>query len=116
MVSNTPSLIVIVDPDYGERLEKAAEVAPVWIVATAANKDVCLRLWKVHPHVDHREIGAITHYDCADPNDRIGNLLEELPTLGLHHGELDGDEIVFPDGFVLEVIGLALSDKIQSAL
>ena len=110
------SLIVVVDPDYAERVERAAEVAPVWIVATQTNRNACERLWKSHPHLDHREKGAVTCYETPYPEDRLGSLLGIVPQLETHHGEVKEDELVFPNRFVLEVIGLALADNVTNAL
>jgi hypothetical protein len=109
-------LIVIVDPNYAEHLEKASQNAPVWIVSTQANRNACARLWKLHPIHDHRNKGAITHYDSTNPEDRVGNLLDILPQLETHHGEVEGNFLVFPTGFVLEVIGLTLVDSVENAL
>jgi hypothetical protein len=103
-------------PNYAERLEITAEVAPVWIVATQPNRDACERLWKVHPHPDHRERGAITCYETPDADDRLGSLLGIIHDLETHHGEVQEDELVFPNGFELEVVGLALADNVVSAL
>jgi hypothetical protein len=111
-----PDLIVIVDPDYAGQLEKAAESAPVWIVATEINRNTCERLWKSSPHADHREKGAITSYNISNPEDRLGNLTGIIPQLELHHGEWDNDDLAFPRGFVLEAIGLELTDEVADAL
>ncbi len=110
------SLIVIVHPDYAERLERAAETAPVWIVATQINRHACERLWKNHPRPNHRDRGAVTCYETRDPEDRLASLMDIVPTLETHHGEVQGNELVFPNGFVLEVIGLGLADKVTTAL
>jgi hypothetical protein len=111
-----PDLIIVVDSDYAERLETSAKAAPVWIVATQANRRACERLWKANPHPDHRERGAITCYETSDPEDRLESLLGIIPDLEIHHGEVQGNELVFPNGFVLEVIGLALTDNVVTAL
>jgi hypothetical protein len=110
------NLIVVVDPDYTVHLEKAAQAAPLWIVSTQANRKACERLWKTHSHSDHRENGAITCYKTLDPQDRMGSLLGVVPALETHHGEVQDNELVFPTGFVLEVIGLALADDVTNAL
>jgi hypothetical protein len=80
-------LIVVVDPNYGDRLEAATHIAPVWAVASVHNKAGCKRLWDAHPTSDHSEKGAVTCYDISDPEDRLANLLNVLPDLELHHGE-----------------------------
>jgi hypothetical protein len=109
-------LIVVVDPNYGDRVEGTAQAAPVWIVATPTNKTACEHLWKERAHPDHRETGAVTCYSVTNPEDRLGGLLNVIPTLETHHGEVKDDQFSFPDGFVLEVIGLALADYVTDAL
>jgi len=106
----------VVDADYGEGVERAAKVAPVWIVDTQNNRHICERLWKSDPHTDYRETGAITCYKAPDPQNRLNSLLQIIPTLEDHHGEVNDKQLVFPNGFVLEVIGLTLADNVTSAL
>lgn len=81
-------LIVVVDPNFGDRLESLSQLAPIWIVASPGNKDVCHRLWASQAHSDHREKGAATHYTVTDLEDRVGNLLDIIPQLETHHGEV----------------------------
>src|ERR1700683_5433165 len=103
--------IVVIDPDWADDLERAAQFAPVWVVATQRNRAACERLWKSNPHPDHREKGAITCYDAPNPEDRLARLLGILPQLEAHYGEVEGDELVFPKGFAVEVSGLSLADN-----
>ena len=109
-------LIVVVNPDYADRLETAAEIAPVWIVATETNRYACERQRKNQSYSDHRETGAVTCYKTSNPEDRLGSLLGTLPQVETHHGEVKEDKLAFPDDFVLEVIGLALADEVAYAL
>jgi len=109
-------LIVVVDPNYGDRIETAAQTAPVWAVASLVNKAACERIWAAHRAIDHRERGAVTCYHVTDQEDRLGNLLTILPTLVEHHGEIDNDQFSFPSGFVLGVLGLTPTETVTSAL
>lgn len=59
---------------YGDLIETAARTAPVWAVATLANKAACERAWTAHRATDHRERGAVTCHDVADTEDRLANL------------------------------------------
>lgn len=111
-----PNLIVVVDPDHGARLETAAQLAPVWVVDTHINKKAVKRVWMSHPHADHREKGAVTSYKSQNPEDRLGTLLNIMPDLETHHGNVEDNELVFPKGFVLGVVGLAISVDVMSAL
>ncbi len=110
------NVIVIVDPNYGDRIETAAQTAPVWTVSSFVNKAACKRIWAAHRTLDHRETGAVTCYDVTDQEDRLGNLLAVLPTLEEHHGEIRDDQFSFPNGFVLEVVGLILTETVTSTL
>ena len=111
-----PELIVILDPDYGDGLERVAQSAPVWIVDTKRNKDACKRIWKLSPRADYREKGAVTSYKSTHPDDRLSSLLGIMPQLETHHGELAADELAFPEGFVLGVIGLQMDSEVTTAL
>jgi hypothetical protein len=111
------NLIVVVDPNYGDRIDTAAQIAPVWAVASLVNKTACERIWAAaHGAVDHRETGAVTCYDVTDQQDCLGNLLNILPTLEEHHGEVRDDHISLPKGFVLRVLGLTSTETVTSAL
>ncbi len=116
MASQMVNLIVVLDPDYEVHLESAAQSAPVWLVASAQNKVACKRFWAAHPTTDHREKGAVTCYDVTDTQDRFTNLLNILPTLEEHHGELRDNRVAFPKGFILRVIGLTLANNVIQAL
>jgi hypothetical protein len=110
------NLIVVVDPNYGDLIGTAAQTAPVWAVATLANKTACERAWTAHRTTDHRERGAVTCYEAADTEDRLANLLSVLPTLEEHHGEICDDHFSFPKGFVLGVLGLTPAQNVTAAL
>ena len=110
------NVIVIVDPNYGDRIETAAQTAPVWTVCSFVNKAACERIWATHRTLDHRETGAVTCYDITDQEDRLGNLLAVLPTLEEHHGKIRDDQFSFPNGFVLEVVGLTPTETVTSTL
>jgi hypothetical protein len=109
-------VIVVLDPNYGDHIETAAQTAPVWAVASFVNKAACERIWAAHRTAGHRERGAVTSYVVTDQEDRLGNLLTVLPTLQEHHGEIRDDHFSFPNGFVLGVLGLTPTEVVTSAL
>lgn len=111
-----PALIVIVDPDYGDGLDRVAQSAPVWIVNTKRNKDAYERLRKISPLADHGEKGAVTSYKSTNPGDHLSSLLGIIPQLETHHGELVANELAFPEGFVMGVIGLQMDTEVTTAL
>jgi hypothetical protein len=110
------NLIVILDPNYEAPLETVAQSAPVWIVASGQNKFASQRAWAPHPTTDHRDKGAVTCFDGTDTEDRLANLLNVLPTLEEHHGEIRDDRFAFPKGFALKVIGLPPANNVFQAL
>ena|SRR6478672_1016174 len=110
------NLIVIVDPDHGARLETAAQLAHVWVVDTYINKKAVEQLRMSRPHVDHQEKSAVTSYKSQNPEDRLSTLLGIMPELETHHGTVEDNELVFPKGFVLGVVGLAISADVMNAL
>ena len=116
MGGQTSNLILVVDPNYGDRLERAADIAPLWVVASVDNKAACKRLWSAQPTDDHRDKGAVTCYEVGDTEDRFGNLVNIIPTLEEHHGETRDARFSFPKGFILEVIGLKPADSVTNAL
>jgi hypothetical protein len=114
--SAPPSLIVVLDPDYSDRLESVIAHAPVWIVDTPSNKEACQRIWKRQPHSDHREIGAITSFGAGSEDNLSEGLFDVLPQLETHHGVVDGDYLRFAQSFVVEVIGVRATKDIVSRL
>jgi len=109
-------LILIVDPNYGDRLVKVAQFAPVWVVATPDNADACQRFRETRHVTDHREQGAVTDYEVDNADDRFANLLDILPSLQEHHGQIRDDRFSFPEDFILEVIGLSPTVSVTNAL
>ena len=112
----TPNLIVIVDPDSAEGLIRATKIAPSWIVETALNRQACVQHWNQNHHADHREIGAVTCFTSSNVSDHLGTLIEILPTLEEHHGVVEGNFLMFPNGFILEVVGLFLTEQVRTSL
>jgi len=111
-----PDLIVIVDPCFGNLLSETAKRAPTWIVDTFQNKVAYERLWAEASSRDHRERGATTSFKVTDPQDRQTNLMDIIPQLETHHGSLINNDLHFPSGFELEVIGLPLGNEVKEAL
>jgi len=102
-------LIVVVDPDYGARLDAAAEIGPpVWVVESTANLEACESIWSAQR--------SVTCYHVADTKERLTNLIGVLPALQEHHGEIRDDRFGFPNGFVLGVLGLAPTANVETAL
>jgi hypothetical protein len=109
-------VVVILDPAFGERLEGIAALAPVWIADTDTNKAAYERLRRSHKHVDHREKGAITNFEVLNKSNLVKGLIDIMPAVEMHHGRAENKELVFPSGFVLRVIGVALNKDVTDAL
>ena len=109
-------VVVVLDPAFGERLEPLVALAPVWIVDSDINKATYERLRFGHEDLDHREKGAITNFEVLDKDNPVKGFLDIMPAVEIHHGHAEGKELVFPNGFVLEVIGVSLSADITKTL
>ena len=109
-------VFVVVDPNFGDLLDGIAEDAPVWIVDTPTNRTACDRVWKKHADPDYRKKAIVTRYAVTNTKDRLENLLNIVPELETHHGVVEGNDLRFPRGFLLEVVGLTLSDGVAGAL
>jgi hypothetical protein len=107
---------IVLDPTFGERLTSLVALAPIWIVGSDINRATYERLWRSHKHTGHGEKDAITGFGVKDENNRIKGLLDILPDVEIHHGRAENNELVFPSGFVLKVIGVPLSADITKAL
>jgi hypothetical protein len=46
-------LLVIVDPEYGDRLLEIEPGPPVWVTMSTANQPVVYSLWQTCPEPDH---------------------------------------------------------------
>lgn len=109
-------VIVVLDPAFGDRIEEIAARGPVWVVESSINTPVIRDMWRTQPHVDHREVGAITSCPVSDTEARVDNLLHVLADVEIHHGSADGAELVFVDGFKLEIVGVDLSREVLDGL
>lgn len=103
-------VIVVVDPDFGERLAALPPAVPVWIVDTPTNRSVAHRLWKERPAQTHLTgITTFSHKPGLTPEE---HLIVELSTIHLHHGAYSAD----PPCAELEIYGAADTAEIRSAL
>src|SRR5258708_4065967 len=53
MAPSPYKVIVVVDPEFGERLTELPVEVPVWIVDTPINTSVAHRLWQERPQPTH---------------------------------------------------------------
>lgn len=103
-------VIVILIPDFGERLSALPVGVPVWIVDTPTNTSVAHRLWKESPSENH--LTGITTFKF-DPNSSHEDiLLDEMGTIDLHHGPFSAN----PPYMQIQVLGTAITDIVRQAL
>lgn len=79
-----PSVVVVLDPDFGERLKELWPGSAVWIVMSRANKPVIEALWSSAP--DHSHLTGITGVPCDEATPPEELLLVHLWDIDLHHG------------------------------
>lgn len=71
---------LILDTEFGERLERLASEMPVWIVASPVNDIAVGRTRSMNPDAD------VTTYFPHDPGDREGTCTQALYDIDEHHG------------------------------
>jgi hypothetical protein len=103
-------IIVILMPDFGERLTVLATGVPVWIVDTPINTPVAHRLWKERPGDNH--LTGITTFRIDSKDSPEQNFLNNLSTIDLHHGPLSADSPYMQ----IQVLGTTLTDAVREAL
>ena len=101
---------VVVDPNFGERLASLPAHEPVWVIDSAANSPVAHRLWRERPAENH--LTGITTFKSGGNCSPEEELLAQLGTIDLHHGEYSAN----PPYTVIEVIGCSPSDGVRAAL
>ena len=101
-------VFVVVDRNYGPHLAELAEIGPVWIVDTPANRTAAQQIWAAHPNRSHLE--GVTTFKFPDGRSPEDILINELDTIDLHHGIYSAN----PPYTVIEVIGTKISDNVKS--
>ncbi len=107
------SVALVVDPEYGQRLEALAVEMPVWVADTPTNRVAAEALWRrASASISHTSPGAITTFK-VDANDSPPLwALSVLGEIDLHHGENSQT----PAYNVLEVIGSEVTRDLRDAL
>jgi hypothetical protein len=103
-------VFVVVDRDYGQRLAALAQIGPVWIVDTPANRTVAQQIWAAAPNRSHLE--GITTFKVPEDDSPEDILIYELGTIDLHHGSYSAN----PPYTVLDVIGTAITARLKAEL
>ena len=104
------AVALVLDPNYGTKLNDLVRRMPVWVADTPINRSVTEELWK-----QYREAGSATELSIFKINTDVSledTCLSILNTIDLHHGEYSSE----PPYDMLEVIGIAASPSIRKAL
>ena len=106
----TGSVLVILDPNYGERLRQMWPGRPIWIAMSPINEPTVRSLRASHPDGD--QLSGITGFrlDAGGPPEN--SLLDNLNMIDLHHGPYSNKDPYT----VLEVIGARLTINVREAL
>lgn len=81
---STGSVLVIVDPAFGEKLRTVPTGQPVWIAMSPANEPVVRSLWAGRAAPDH--LTGITGFRFDESVSAEDLFLAVLDTIDLHHG------------------------------
>jgi len=107
----TGSVLVVMDPNYGERLRQMWQPGrPAWIAMSPTNEPTVRSLWTSHPATD--QLTGITAFNF-DPDALPENsFLNHLGAIDLHHGPCSTKTPYT----VIEVIGARLAVDVREAL
>jgi hypothetical protein len=100
---------VVVDREFGERLEALPRAVPVWIVDSPANTAAAQRIREEYSDPNAAGITTFRAYLGKSP-ERL--FLSVIATVDLHHGESSQD----PPYTAIEVIGGAPTAAIHARL
>jgi hypothetical protein len=106
----TGSVLVILDPNYGDRLREVWPGRPVWIAMTSINEPTVRSLWGSHPDNDHSSGITGFRFDVDATPEK--SLLDNLAMIDLHHG-LHSSKGPY---IALEVNGARLTTEVREAL
>ena len=108
--SSVQEVLVVLDPNFGDRLRDAWRGQPVWITMSPANAPEVQALWANTPSPNHLTgITGFAHEEGVAAEDR---LLAELSTIDIHHGPYSTNTPYS----VLTVIGAQLTEPVRAAL
>lgn len=103
----TSAVAIIVDPEFGDRLDQIAARMPVWIADTPVNRASVDRNWAARPPSPK----GVTIFRVDNSSTHADWLITVLPTVDLHHGEYSQH----PPYTVVEVFGAAPIEPVQQA-
>jgi len=108
--ASAESVLVIVDPDFGEKLRAIPVGRPVWITMSPANEPIVRSLWESRGSTNHLTGTTGFRFDreiSAEDRFRV-----ELNTIDLHHGPYSSTSPYTE----IEVMGARLTAEIRADL
>jgi hypothetical protein len=103
------SVSVVLDREFGPRINELLEAGPVWIVDSPINRTSVEKTWAEFPDLNH--LNGVTIF-TAPELDPSQTFIYEMPTIDLHHGVYSAD----PAYIVVRVFGCALKPEVQESL
>ena len=97
-----PSVAVVLDPHFGERLIELAQRLHIWVCNSPDNQAAVQTVWAI-PGLYESGRGVTTFSNCENPE---AVFLSNLDTIDSHH----------PHWLAIEVYGLAMTPQVQDAL
>lgn len=110
MFERVNKVILVLVPDYGDRLASLAATSHVWVIDTPVNRRAASEYWLQHPKSDVER--GITTFKSRKDESPWESCLKMLDTIDLHHGSYSSN----PPYSVLEVIGTPLTKTVKSAV
>jgi hypothetical protein len=84
LTDNARSVLVILDPAFGEKLLSIPAGRPVWITMSPVNEPFVRAIWNTRETSSH--LVGITGFHFNANASAESTLLNELSTIDLHHG------------------------------
>lgn len=103
-------MAVVLDPDFGDRLQDLSATKPVWIADTPINRAAAEAAWASRPGLTR--LDGVTTFRVDQSLTPEAWLTGILATVDLHHGESSHD----PPYAGVEVFGATATPEVRAAL
>ena len=112
-MAKDPNVVhVILDPEFGSRLETVCKEDPAWIVSSAVNNPAITLMQKLRTVSETRDQEYVTAFKEWPQHTPEENFVATLGAIDLHHGWYSRN----PAWTVMEVWGVELSPDVEAAL
>ena len=110
MIRDPYEVSIVLDCNYGSRLQKLLESGPIWAIDSPANREVAQEIWTELPSQDH--LDGITIFTAGKGASSEEAFIAEFDTIDMHHGVYSA----VPPYTIVRVIGTFLNDKLKTVL